>query len=107
MSAPAQQPAGDHTAFKSSGKNYSDCKKTPLMRIFVKVLLTGTKLTLSAASENSIHMVKQKIEDETKIPVDQQYLRFAGRLLDDGCTLSDYNIQMESTLWLVQKSRGS
>jgi hypothetical protein len=100
MSAPAQEPAGDHTAFKSSGKNYSDCKNTPLMRIFVKVLLTGTKLTLSAASENSIHMVKQKIEDETKIPVDQQYLRFAGRLLDDGCTLSDYGAKVPWELTL-------
>lgn len=75
------------------------------MQIFVKIP-TRRPVTLEVDPTDSVETLKRKVQDKEGVPPDLQRLIWSGRQLEDDLTLSDYNIQRESTLHLVLKLRG-
>ena len=79
---------------------YSRKESPQKIEVFIDIL-TGKVITLLAEGSDTIQNIKTTIQDKESISVYQQKLMFAGELLEDGCTLSDYNIQNVCILQLL------
>ena len=78
------------------------------MSIYVDLSILGeSTLTLEVESGDSIEAVKGKIETATGYPVTNQILKYEGRVLENGRTLADYNIQKNSIIELSFSPRVS
>jgi len=73
--------------------------------IFIQTL-TGKKFPLVVSPSVTVEEVMDKIYEQEGIPHDQQRLIFAGKQLETGSTLAEYNVSNKSTLHLVLRLRG-
>lgn len=86
-------------------RDIRQAEQARVMSIFVKTL-TGKTITCNISPSDSIQYLKERIQGQEGIPSDLQRLIFAGRQLEDKRMLSDYNIQRDATIYLINRMRG-
>jgi len=71
------------------------------MQLFIKTLVsTYPSFSMDIEGQDTILFLKEKIQDEKKIPIEHQRILYAGKQLDDNKTFKDYNIKEEPFLIL-------
>jgi ubiquitin len=75
------------------------------MNIFIKTL-TGKTITVDCEINDTVEMLKEKIQEKDGIPIDQQRLVMAGKMLENCRKLSEYNILDQATIGLIYRLRG-
>lgn len=75
------------------------------MKLFVRTL-TGKNIEIEIEGCDTVLNLKKKILDSEDIPVDQQRLIFAGKILEDEKILDDYSVNNEATIHLYMRLRG-
>lgn len=104
----APPPLLDVYSDSDSDRDDSDCESDDSdeeMQIFV-VTLTGNTITVTTQASATIDYIKARIQDKEGIPALKQRLVFGGKLLEDGHTLAEYNIDNESTIQLMSRLCG-
>jgi len=76
------------------------------LQLYVKTL-TGKTFTLDVESHFTIGKVKNIIQEQEGIPVDEQRLVFSGKVLEDERTLDEFNITKENALYFVRRRHDS
>lgn len=84
---------------------YSYISDTGIITLHI-LKLTGHVIKVDISVNSTIEDLKKLIEKKDHIPVDQQRMIFAGKQLEDGRTLKDYNIQNLCSIHLVLRLRG-
>jgi len=75
------------------------------MHIFVK-FVGGKTYTSEVQASDTVDSLSESIQGNTGIPAEYQRLLYAGQQLENGFTLSDYNIEHDATLEVVLRLRG-